>query len=210
MLFWTPQPKNAMANMDFTRGAGTLALVLLTATSTAWAGSLRCARPDEVTAIQAAAVQQELMVAALTCNEISRFNAFQTGYSRDLRSSDSTLQRMFMRLYGGRQGQSEYHAFKTRLANNSSIRSIHSNPDFCHEASRVFAAALGPERPSLAGFVSGIEVTEESPVDSCQISVAMGLAGAKIVPNVVPRPNPLRMANLAAPADASSPSASSN
>lgn len=139
------------------------------------------------------------MVAALTCNEITRFNAFQTGYSRELRSSDGALMRMFQRLYGSRQGQGEYHAFKTRLANNSSIRSSTGNPDFCREAGQVFAAALGPERPSLAAFVSGIEVTQQSPVDSCQISVAVGLAGAKIIPNVVPKPNPMRLASLTAP-----------
>lgn len=157
---------------------------------------MRCARPDEVSAIQAAAIQQELMVAALTCNEISNFNSFQTGYGRELRGSDSRLQKMFQRLYGFRQGESEYHAFKTRLANDSSIRSIHGNADFCHEARQVFAAALGSERPSLAAFVSGIEVSEQSPINSCEITVAVGLSGAKVVPNVVPKPNPLRMANL--------------
>lgn len=189
-----------MVNMWGKVGTGAVALVVLFASPAALGGSLKCAKPDEVSAIQAAAIQQELMVAALTCNQIENFNAFQTGYSRDLRSSDGTLQRMFQRLYGSRQGQSEYHAFKTRLANNSSIRSIHGNPEFCREARQVFAAALGTERPSLAAFVSGIEVTEQSPVNSCEIRVAVGLAGAKTVPNVVPQPNPLRIANLAAPA----------
>jgi hypothetical protein len=198
-----------MVDMGAKFGAGIVAVAVLAMGSTALAGSGKCARPDEVSAIQAAAIQQELMVAALTCNEIPRFNAFQTGYSRELRASDGALQRMFQRLYGSRQGQSEYHAFKTRLANNSSIRSIHSNPDFCHDASEVFAAALGAERPSLAGFVSGIEVVEESPINSCQISVAVGLAGAKIVPNVVPKPNPLRVANLA-PGDTAGSAPASN
>jgi hypothetical protein len=183
-----------MGKMGARSAAGVVALAVLAAGSTAWAGPLKCARADEISAIQAAAIQQELMVAALTCNEIPRFNAFQTGYSRELRASDAALQRMFVRLYGGRQGQSEYHAFKTRLANNSSIRSIHGITDFCHDASEVFAAALGSERPSLTAFVSGIEVSDPSPVNSCEITVAVGLAGAKIVPNVVPKPNPLRLA----------------
>ena len=182
-------------------GAGAMALAMLAAGSVALAGPVKCARPEEVSAIQAAAIQQELMVAALTCNEITRFNAFQTGYSKELRSSDSALQRMFQRLYGYRQGQGQYHGFKTRLANDASMRSIRANPDFCREASQVFAAALGADRPSLAGFVSGIEVIEQSPIDSCQISVAVGLTGAKILPNVVPKPNPMRTASLAAPAD---------
>jgi hypothetical protein len=160
----------------------------------------KCAKPAEVSAIQAAAIQQELMVAALTCNEVTNFNAFQTGYGPELRSSDATLERMFKRLFGGTRGEAEYHAFKTRLANNSSMRSIQHNPDYCREAGEVFAAALGPTKPTLADFASGIPVNDPSPVDSCEIKVAVGLVGAKVAPNVVPKPNPLRLANLSAPA----------
>jgi hypothetical protein len=160
----------------------------------------KCAKPVEVTAIQAAAIQQELMVAALTCNEIQNFNAFQTGYGPELRASDAALERMFKRLFSGSRGEAEYHAFKTRLANNSSMRSIRDNPNYCHEASQVFAAALGPQKPTLANFVSGVPVNDPSPVDSCEIRVAVGgLVGAKVAPNVVPKPNPLRLANLAFP-----------
>jgi hypothetical protein len=155
----------------------------------------KCARPVEVSAIQAAAIQQELMVAALTCNEISRFNAFQTSYSQELRSSDAALEKMFKRLFGAGSGEAQYHAFKTRLANNSSMRSISNNPDYCHVAGQVFDAALAANKPTLTDFVSGIPVTDPSPVDSCEIRVAVGLVGAKVAPNVVPKPNPLRLAN---------------
>ncbi len=178
-------------------GVGAIALSAVVAAGGAMAmPPSKCAKPVEVTAIQAAAIQQELMVAALTCNEISNFNAFQTGYSGELRASDATLERMFKRLFGGTRGEAEYHAFKTRLANNSSMRSIKDNPNYCHEASQVFAAALGSQRPTLADFVSGIPVNDPSPVDSCEIKVAVGLVGAKVAPNVVPKPNPLRLANL--------------
>src|SRR3974390_2640235 len=53
-----------------------------------------CAHPEEVTAIQATSIQQELMVAALTCNEISNYNAFQTSFSTELRASDRNLLRL--------------------------------------------------------------------------------------------------------------------
>ncbi|HEY6578196.1 MAG TPA: hypothetical protein VIY09_02655 [Rhizomicrobium sp.] len=158
-------------------------------------GAPRCARPDEVTAIQAAMIQQELMVAALTCNDIEHFNAFQTSYGPELRTSDARLERMFRRLYGAARGEAEYHAFKTRLANHSSMRSIRNNSDYCHEASLVFGAALTANKPSLENFVSGVQVVEDSPVDSCQLRVAVGFAGAKAVPDVVPKPNPERVAN---------------
>src|SRR5580693_4644973 len=182
-------------------GVGAIALSAIVGAGGAMAmPPSKCAKPVEVTAIQAAAIQQELMVAALTCNEIPNFNAFQTGYSGELRASDATLEKMFKRLFGATRGEAEYHAFKTRLANNSSMRSIKDNPNYCHEASQVFAAALGSQRPTLADFVSGIPVNDPSPVDSCEIKVAVGLVGAKVAPKMVPKPNPLRLANLTYPA----------
>jgi hypothetical protein len=156
----------------------------------------KCARPKEVTAIQAAAVQQQLMVAALTCHDIASFNAFQTGYARQLRRSDWRLRQMFRRLFRGR-GMEHYHAFKTRLANNASMRSIQDNAGYCQQAGLAFAAALAPGKLSLADFVSGIAVHDDAPVDRCDIRVANSLAGAAAVPAIVPTPNPLRLAAMA-------------
>lgn len=193
-----------MVGMRTNVGVGAIALAVMTA-ATGAIGAPRCATSDEVTAIQAAAIQQQLMVAALTCNQIEHFNAFQTSYSKELRRSDASLEHMFHRLYAGR-GEAEYHAFKTRLANNSSIRSIHDNQNYCHDARLVFEAALISEKPSLASFVSGIEVTEPGPVGSCAMSVAIGFSGT--VAQVVPKPNPMRLASLtAAPAPAAAPAA---
>ena len=181
--------------MGQTKKLGAIVLAVVTAASGALAAP-KCATSDEVTAIQAAAIQQQLMVAALTCNQIEHFNAFQTSYGKELRRSDASLERMFRRLYGGGPGEAEYHAFKTRLANNSSIRSIHDNEAYCQNAGMVFDAALITDKPSLASFVSGIEVTEQGPVDTCSLRVAVGFTGA--VPPVTPKPNPLRLAALAA------------
>jgi hypothetical protein len=175
-------------------GAGMAAFTLgLLATSALATPPAKCAKPDEVSAIQAAAIQQQLMVAALTCNEITNFNAFQTSFGPELRTSDSKLEHMFKRLFGGGRGEAEYHAFKTRLANNSSISSIHDNQTYCHAASMVFAAALTAQKPALTDFVAGIPVTDPSPVDSCQMQVAGGLVGAPAAV-IVPKPNPLRLA----------------
>lgn len=178
--------------MGLGRGSSAFVLAAIVAANSA-AAAPRCASSDEVTAIQAAAIQQQLMVAALTCNQVDRFNAFQVAYGQELRRSDAALEHMFRRLFGGGRGDAQYHAFKTRLANDSSIRSIHDNPSYCHDAGIVFEAALTPDKPSLAGFVSGIDVVEQGPVDSCTVSVTLGLGAA--VPSVVPKPNPTRVAS---------------
>jgi len=170
--------------------AGTLSLAgVLVAGNALAAASSKCAKPDEVTAIQTAAVQQELMVAALTCNDVASFNAFQIGFGPELRTSDATLHGMFKRVFGARRGEDEFHAFKTRLANDSSIRSIHDNAGYCQEAGNAFAAALTPAKPTLAVFVSGVTVQEQSPVDSCQVRVAVSLGGAGSA-FILPKPKP--------------------
>ena len=156
----------------------------------------RCAKPEEVTAIQAAMVQQQLMVAALTCNEVQHFNAFQTNYGPELRVSDARLEKMFRRLYGAARGEAQYHAFKTRLANHSSMRSIRDNTGYCRDARAVFDAALVGSKPALESFVAGVQVVEDYPVNSCKLRVRVGLNSVSAVPDVVPRPNPERVATL--------------
>lgn len=182
--------------MGRTFRAGACALACVMAMGQAEAAT-QCARDNEVTAIQAASIQQQLMVAALTCHAVANFNAFQTGYSRELRRSDADLMRMFKRFYGSSKGEREYHAFKTRLANDSSMRSIHDNPAYCAAADQVFAAALSGPKTTLANFVSGVQVQETSPFDSCNIRVAVGLGSARPVPNIVPRPKPAEFGGVA-------------
>jgi hypothetical protein len=184
----------------FKAGACVLALGCLVASQADAKHALRatsCADPSEVTAIAAASIQQQLMVAALTCNQVDNFNAFQTNFGPELRASDRRLMQMFLRLYGGGRGTAEYHLFKTRLANNSEIRSIHGNQDYCAAATLVFQAALAPAKPTLNDFVSGVQVSDPSPVDSCQMQVTAGLQGAMVDTTITPRRKPAQFEDVA-------------
>ncbi len=165
-----------------------MALAAIMAAGVAAARTGKCAKPEEISAVQTAAVQQELMVAALTCNEIARFNAFQTGFGPELRASDAVLAKMFKRLYGARQGAAEYHAFKTRLANDSSMRSIHDNPGYCREAGAILSSALSGTRVRLTEFIATVQVVQASPIDSCQVRIAVARPGG--IPDVYPKPKP--------------------
>jgi len=158
---------------------------------------MKCANPREVAAMQAAAVQQELMDAALTCGDNARvnYNAFQTRFAPELRLTDKTMLRMFSRVMGNSQGDKAYNLFKTELATKAELRRIRSHEDFCREANLVVAAALGPQKIALGDFVAGIPTFDVTgPVGRCDVEVAVTLRGAKAVPLIVPRPNPLRTA----------------
>jgi hypothetical protein len=210
MLLSAQQRDNLGVRMGRVMKAGALSLAgVLVAGNALAASSSKCAKPDEVTSIQTAAVQQELMVAALTCDQITNFNAFQTGFGPELRASDATLHKMFKRIFGAKPGEDQFHAFKTRMANQSSMRSITDNAGYCKEANTVFAAALSPAKPTLAAFVSGVSVQEESPVNSCEIRVATVLPGLQAAGGayILPRPKPF-VEGVVAPAagDAAAPS----
>lgn len=183
-------------------GGCVLALCLAVTSGAEAKKALKCANPAEITAMQASAVQQELMDAALTCGEaaLTNFNAFQTSFGPELRRSDKTLLTMFRRVLGFKKGDAAYNLYKTELASKAELRRLHGHQDFCTAANLVISAALAPERPSLNDFVGGVQVRDiEGPVQSCQVEVAVTLQGAMAGPDIVPKPNPLRVAALALP-----------
>ncbi|HEY0282374.1 MAG TPA: hypothetical protein VGC27_07115 [Rhizomicrobium sp.] len=189
-------------------GGCVLALCLAAAGGAQAQKALKCANPAEVTAMQATAVQQELMDAALTCGEsaMTNFNAFQTSFGPELRRSDKTLLRMFQRVLGYKKGDAAYNLYKTELASKAELRRLKGHQDFCTAANLVISAALVPERPSLNDFVSGVQVKDiEGPVQGCNVEVAVTLQGAMAGPDILPKPNPLRLAALTPPAPVAAP-----
>ena len=91
------------------------------------------------TALNTRVLQTELMVAALSCDEKTRYNTFVNTYQSLLTSQSQTLQALFKRVHGG-QASTRLNAFITKLANNSS-QQVRSRPDdYC-----VFAVELFDE-----------------------------------------------------------------
>lgn len=113
-----------------------------------------CPTPREATALKVAALQQKLMVAALTCGQVRSYNRFVLTYRGDLQQSDAALLAYF-RHHNRRQGTAMYHAFKTRLANDASLRSAHDSRSYCAEANNAFRLALEHNRRPFAELVSG-------------------------------------------------------
>lgn len=119
----------------------TIAAALL-ATNCVAANALgaQCISGDDMSALRTAAMQQNLMVAALTCHDIGRYNRFVRAHQPELIDSDARLKQFFIR----RGGEAGYHAFKTELANAASLRSIHQSDSFCLDAREQFDFASRP------------------------------------------------------------------
>jgi len=179
------------------------ALLALASTDALARHASKCADQSEVSALQTAAVQQELMDSALGCGQswVEKFNAFQTSFGPELRRSDRVLLTFFKRIYGPRRGDAEYNLFKTNMASKAEMRRVRNMTDFCTSANLVFAAALAGQKPSLDDFVSGVQIADsnDAPVGACQIQVAVTLQGAMAGPDVLPKPNPLRVAAVDPP-----------
>jgi len=156
--------------------------------------SSACASAAEISAVQVSAVIQELTDAALTCGPatMSSMARFQKVFQKEMQRSDATLKAMFKRLNGSRAGDAAYDSYKTRAINHAEQRRIKpgAQANFCKTADVVFAAALATDKPVLEDFVSGVPVNEASPVDSCEIKVAVALQGVQAGPDIAPLPRP--------------------
>lgn len=111
-----------------------------------------CTTPDEMAALRTAAVQQELMVAGLTCQASDAYNRFVLAYRPELQESDADLKAYFVRREGTK-GEAAYDTFKTKLANLSSLSDIANTGGYCASTRSAFALALTSHQ-SLASFVA--------------------------------------------------------
>src|SRR5438105_6511695 len=82
--------------------------------SSSWAAA-PCVRAQDELAMRTAALQQQLMVAAFSCGDITRYNQFVLSHRGDLQKSDAALLAFFVR-ENGESGTADYHSFKTKAA----------------------------------------------------------------------------------------------
>jgi len=116
-------------------------------------GASDCAGPQDELAMKTSSMQQALMVAALSCNDVALYNRFVLSHQSELQRADAALMAFFVR-ENAEGGQEDYHAFKTKAANVSSLESARNRSGYCANAERLFAAALDPAGANLAWFVS--------------------------------------------------------
>ena len=101
-----------------------------------------CATPHEKSALEARVLQSELMVAALTCGERNRYNAFVRKFEQPLVTYGKDLKSFYARSYDG-HGDAELSHLVTRLANNASKRSLSAaTSEYCADAVARFDVML--------------------------------------------------------------------
>jgi hypothetical protein len=96
-----------------------------------------CASPSELKLLKAAMLEQALTSAAQSCHQSAEFGRFVAAYHTGMVASDRALKAFFAR----RKTGETYDAYKARIAEDLSARSLHDTA-FCAEAARVFDIAL--------------------------------------------------------------------
>src|SRR5215472_3940758 len=130
------------------RTVATLVIGILMASPVTGAAA-RCSDSDEDLApLKTAALQQELMVAALSCHAVRAYNRFVRSHQAELLDADAALMSYFAR-HDGDGGSAGYNAFKTELANAASLRSAVDTDAFCYDAAAEFDYVLRPANLSL-------------------------------------------------------------
>lgn len=102
------------------------------------AANAACLNRTDMHAMQAASLQQRLMVAAFTCHDTAAYNRFVLSHRGELQQSDATLLAYFKK-NGGEAG---YHTYKTHLANASALDSSRSD-GFCGDVGTLFRMTSG-------------------------------------------------------------------
>ena len=142
---------------------------------TAEASAAGLCDPGASAALKTAAVQQELMVAGLTCGDISAYNRFVLAYQPDLQKSDADLMTYFRSRDGNEAG---YDSYKTKLANLAAGKSGADTARYCAAARREFAAATATGQ-TLENFVNADRLLIAAP-EACAIkydAVDVAVAG---------------------------------
>jgi hypothetical protein len=119
--------------------------------------------PVASAALKTAAVQQELMVAGLTCGAARQYNRFVIAHQMELRQSDANLMAYFKKRDHG--SEAGYDSYKTKAANLSAYRSARDGALYCRAIARDFRAA---EHSNLMDFTAGARLLIPAP-DACAV-----------------------------------------
>jgi hypothetical protein len=116
-------------------------------------GPGRCADPNEANAFRVRSLQNHLMVAALTCDQREKYNAFVGRFNDVLSSNGRTIKHYFQGAWGSRSN-GQLDDYVTLLANRTSMQSLDDRAGFCQAASEMLDHVLTLDAQGLLTFSS--------------------------------------------------------
>lgn len=171
-----------------------------------------CVDGRTLAAMQMRIVQTELMVAGLSCRGIDRwaqtantqrYNAFVTTYRPTLMND---THRVLAKFFPTEQRLNDY---LTRLANDSSQRSLRDIVVFCDTAAKIYDDVLSPTPVQLPSYSAALPISEHHGHKVCSQAQAPGTGGGQ---SAAPRPEAASqsIATLIAASEVSAPAGQSD
>jgi opacity protein-like surface antigen len=108
-----------------------------------------CVQPAEKTAFEIRALQSQLMVAALSCQQDEQYNTFVRQYQSELGNAYRGINAHYRRTAGAR-GQTSLDGYITQLANAHSQDGIRQGSNFCRNVLPLFTVALAAPKSAEA------------------------------------------------------------
>lgn len=130
-----------------------------------------CAVPADENALQVRMLQNELMVAALTCNQRAAYNGFITRFKPELGAEGNQLQTFFKQKYGSGSNR-ELNGFITRIANESSRRGMQQRGAFCRQAESILSGSVNLQPAGLASYAKQFSFASNHGFAPCPTKVA--------------------------------------
>ncbi len=122
-----------------------------------------CVSGDVESALELRMLQTDLMVSALSCKQSANYNAFVKGDQKTLMWAHKTLQGYFRK----RGGEKSLNAFITKMANESSRRSVADIARFCADTGVVYGRVLAKDRGDLRAFAAALPSAKLHGVQTC-------------------------------------------
>ena len=146
-----------------------------------------CALPQDAVAVQTAALQQEMMVAAFECHDIASYNNFVLSHQTALQQADAALLAYFTRVHP-QTAFDDYNFYKTELANASSLHFLHDR-QFCLKLNLDYRAARDR---SLEQTLAEVPYTVDTGAIRCDWAYRPAPVIAAAAPNAAPTQRRIR------------------
>jgi hypothetical protein len=129
-----------------------------------------CLQPAEKTAFDVRALQSQLMVVALTCQQQDDYNNFVRRHMNELNSAQRGVTSYHRRVHGA-QHQRQLDLYITNLANSQMQAGITRGSFFCREQAPLFQMAMQASTTAeLANLTVSRQIPQPLEADACPAS----------------------------------------
>jgi hypothetical protein len=129
-----------------------------------------CLQPAEKTAFDVRALQSQLMVVALTCQQQDDYNSFVRRHMNELNGAQRGVTSYHRRVHGA-QHQRQLDLYITNLANSQMQAGITRGSFFCREQAPLFQMAIQASTTAeLANLTVSREIPQPLGAEACPAS----------------------------------------